>query len=136
MFLVDFSIGGGGVNKRILECIYQYVVKLRVFFNIPQTWVSYHMFNEWRPCGKWVTYGIGQWKEDGRFLLRSLPKHLSIIFWKSTMGFDLINFHSNDFIQLFSTKDYIKLPLEYPCVYPPSNENIHVLWYKVSQYLE
>jgi hypothetical protein len=37
---------GGGFNKRILRDIYQYLVKLGVFFNIPRMKVLCHRFTE------------------------------------------------------------------------------------------
>jgi hypothetical protein len=37
---------GGGFNKSILGDIYQYLVKLEVFFNILQTQVLCHKFTE------------------------------------------------------------------------------------------
>ena len=39
----------GGLNKRILVGIYQYLVKLWVFFTIPWTKVLWDSITEWRP---------------------------------------------------------------------------------------
>jgi hypothetical protein len=50
-FLLEICIRRGVFNKMILGGIYQYLVKIEVFFNIPQIHVLCHRFIKWRPYG-------------------------------------------------------------------------------------